>query len=172
MNLETTHFSIKYSAKLVASAARYYFLQAMFIKRRSYWRDLVIIIVLLIGYVIDPERNVQYVLGVGGLALFALWCRRWWVYRAMYRMLSSNFGTTLNEEKTFHVESDGLMLLSPNGETRIVWSSINQVWNYPRFLFLFFERKVLFFPIAEIGEDARKNILKHLPGKPPVLGKN
>ena len=147
-------------------------MQEVFIKRKFYWRELVIIILLVIEYVIDPERNVQFVLGVGGLALFALWCRRWWVYRAMYRMISSNFGTTLDGEKTFRVESDALILLSPNGETRILWTSIYKVWNYPRFLFLSFQGKVLFFPITEIGEDARKNILAHLPSKPPVLGKN
>lgn len=129
----------------------------------------------VIAYVINPERSIQFVqflLLVDGLALFFIWLKRWRVYRKFRSLFSSMFGTTLNEEKTFRVESDALMLSSPNGEeNRIIWSNIQDVRSYPRILYLFFHGKLLFFPIAEIGEDTRKSILAHVPSRPPVLGK-
>jgi hypothetical protein len=146
---------LRYTEPLVRQAVRSFVFRAV---GRQLGARFLVVVVLLVGLVAwlmsrhDRGWTVGYV--VATLVFACVFVAA--IYVAHYRNTVGRFRAMRTPEATFGYDEQQFTLTSDLGSATMPWSTITEVWRYPRFWLLLFSRaQFVTLPLDDLDEPAR-----------------
>jgi len=144
---------VHYTRALVHSAVRAFYWRTL--RQRFGWPGLLAFVVgtSALGFLIlagDRSR----VVGFASACLLVCALILAWGYLAHFRNTAARFERMAEPRARFVFRDGDLSIASDAGSATLPWSSVREVWVFPRFwLFLLSRSQFLTLPTAGIGED-------------------
>lgn len=146
---------VRYTELLVREAVNAFFWRTL--RRRFGWSGAVALVVTLIAFgvlVLGGDRS--WVVGFSGAAILFVLLIFLFGYIAHYRNATGRLKRMARLEARFVFTEQDFSITSDLGSGSLSWSSVREVWAFPRFwLFLLSKSQFLTLPIEGVGEDVR-----------------
>jgi len=146
---------VRYSEDLAREAVRAFYWRAL--RQRFGWSGALAFLVsfgALAFLVLAGDRS-WFVGFVGACLLFVALILAWG-YMAHYRNTTQRFRRMTNPQARFVFSDNDLSVTSELGSATMLWSSIREVWEFPRFWLILLSRaQFITLPLEDVGEDTR-----------------
>lgn len=149
---------VRYTEPLVREAVNAFYWRTL--RRRFGASGAIALVVTLIAFgvlVLDGDRS--WVVGFTGACLLLVLLIFLAGYIAHYRSATGRLARMSSPEARFEFSAQGFAIASELGSASLTWSSVREIWAFPRFwLFLLSRSQFVTLPIEGVGEDVREFI--------------